>query len=52
MSLEIKTLGRVQVVVDGVDATPQLDASRTFLLTYLADTSQPQPRAPRRIALA
>ena len=44
MSLEIKTLGRVQVVVDGVDVTPQLDASRTFLLTYLADTSQPQPR--------
>lgn len=44
MSLEIKTLGRIQVIVDGVDVTPQLEASRIFLLTYLADTSQPQPR--------
>lgn len=44
MALEIKTLGRVQVRVDGVDVTPQLDASRLFLLAYLADTSQPQPR--------
>lgn len=44
MSLEIKTLGRLQVIVDGVDVTSQLDASRVFLLTYLADTRQPRQR--------
>jgi len=44
MSLEMNTLGRFQLLVDGRDVTTQLDASRTFLLTYLADTARPQPR--------
>ena len=44
MSLEINTLGRLQLIVDGSDVTTQLDASRTFLLIYLADKGQPQSR--------
>jgi DNA-binding SARP family transcriptional activator len=44
MPLEINTLGRLQLIVDDSDLTTQLDASRAFLLTYLADTGQPQPR--------
>lgn len=45
MAIEINTLGRLQIMVDGQDVTAQLDASRIFLLIYLADTGQPQPRA-------
>jgi DNA-binding SARP family transcriptional activator/predicted ATPase len=44
MSLEINTLGRFQLCVDGQDVTTDLDASRIFLLIYLADTGQAQPR--------
>lgn len=44
MPLELNTLGRLQLIVDGSDVTTQLDASRTFLLAYLADSAQPQLR--------
>ena len=44
MTLKIRALGDFQLTINGEDITSRLDATRSFLLTYLADTGQPQQR--------